>query len=320
MQNRFLPFIAAACLIAVAPLSAADEPLRIVTSIKPLSLLARAIAPEDTQITTLIPAGASPHTYQLRPSDRRALAEADLILWVGPSMETFMQRLLENPELAPRTQSLMPTEEAQIAHEHEHEHAHAEEVGHEEHPGHDHGDGHHHDGVDPHVWLDPALALLMTHTIGDRLAKLAPNQHDVIERRLKQLEHALHAQDEQLRPSLARLEGIDIFTYHDAFGRFAEHYGIHLAGALTPSPEQTPGARHINAIQQKLRGANHPCLLTEPQFNRDWWQSLTEDVGLTISTWDPLASEIPETPDGYVKFQQSLADAALTCLPEQAQH
>lgn len=316
MQKRFLPLVAAAYLIAFAPLSAAQEPLRIVTSVKPLSLLTRAIAPEDTQVTTLIPAGASPHTYQLRPSDRRALAEADLILWVGPSMETFLQRLLENPELAPRVQSLMPAEEAQADHEHEHEHASVEANDHEGHAGHNDGDGHHHDGVDPHVWLDPELALLMTHTISERLVKLAPNQHDAIERRLEELEQALHAQEEQVRPSLARLEGVDIFTYHDAFGRFAEHYGIHLAGALTPSPERTPGARHINAIQQKLRGANHPCLLTEPQFSRDWWSSLTEEVGLTISTWDPLASEIQETPDGYLKLQQSLADAALTCLPE----
>ncbi|WP_148863199.1 zinc ABC transporter substrate-binding protein [Marinobacter fonticola] len=315
MRKRLLQFSAAFFLVAFASLATAQETLRIVTSIKPIALLTKTIAPENTQITTLIPAGASPHTYQLRPSDRRALAEADLILWVGPAMETFLQRLLENPELASRVQPLMPADEAQQAHNHEHP-----EDNHDDHSRHGHESEHDHGGVDPHVWLDPELALLMAQTIRDRLVQLDPDNKDAINRRLDGLALALQDQEKSLRPELAQLDGIDIFTYHEAFGRYAEHYGIHIAGALTPSPEQTPGARHINTIQQRLRNANQPCLLTEPQFKRDWWQSLTEDVGLTISTWDPLASDIPETANGYVEFQQSLADAALSCLPQQAEH
>jgi len=68
------------------------------------------------------------------------------------------------------------------------------------------------------------------------------------------------------------------------------------------------------------RGKNQPCLLTEPQFNRQWWRSITEGLDVTFSTWDPLATDIESTSEGYIQFQQSIADAVLECLPEQAQY
>ncbi len=89
---------------------------------------------------------------------------------------------------------------------------------------------------------------------------------------------------------------------------------------LTLNPELSPGARHVAEVQNKLREASHPCLLTEPQFNRQWWRSITEGLNVTFSTWDPLAMDIDANGTGYLDFQQSVADAVLKCLPEDTQH
>ncbi|WP_111495841.1 zinc ABC transporter substrate-binding protein [Marinobacter bohaiensis] len=314
--------IALLLLTATAAAAQPEQPLKIVTSIKPLALLTQAVAPADTEIHTLIPAGASPHTYQLRPSDRRALADADLILWVGPELETFLEHLLESPEMKDRTLALMPDDIK--AHEGAHEeHAeHHEEAEHEHHDeaGHDHAaeeeHEHHHHGVDPHVWLDPQIALTMTRAIEARLAQVRTDQADAMAGRLADFETALEMTEGDIRNRLTSLHDVDIFTYHDAFRRFAEHYGLHVSQALTLTPERSPGARHLAKVREELGGAAHPCLMTEPQFSRDWWQGLTEDLNLTITTWDPLGSDIPLERDGYLQFQQSLADAALSCLGE----
>ena len=77
---------------------------------------------------------------------------------------------------------------------------------------------------------------------------------------------------------------------------------------------------HIAEVQEKLRNANHPCLLTEPQFNRQWWRSITENLNVTFSTWDPLATDIEATAQGYNNFQHSIVDAVLNCLPEDTEH
>lgn len=64
----------------------------VVTSIKPLGFIASAIAEGVTPVTVVLPDGASEHDYALRPSDVRRIKNADLLVWVGPEMESFVTR------------------------------------------------------------------------------------------------------------------------------------------------------------------------------------------------------------------------------------
>lgn len=316
----------------------ADVDHHIVTSIKPLGLLVRAIAPDSVNVTTLVPAGSSPHTYQMRPSQRRALEQADLVVWIGPDMETFLIRMLSGEDFSSRTLTLMADGDP-AEHDHDHDHAshddhghhddhapdhepshhdhgedHAEHESHDRHSGHDHHDHSH--GEDPHTWLDPQLGLAMAEQLRDRLATLPGIDSEQLDRNLARFRIALTGAERRIQQQLIPAREISLFTYHDAFRHFAEHYNLAIAGILTLNPERSPGARHIAEVQEQLRASTQPCLLTEPQFNQQWWRSITEGMDLRFSTWDPLASEIPDTADGYIQFQQSMADAVLACLPE----
>ncbi|WP_375176978.1 zinc ABC transporter substrate-binding protein [Marinobacter mobilis] len=307
-------FAGATALAATPALSATTE---VVTSIKPLELLTRAIVTDNTQVTSLVPAGASPHTYQMRPSQRRTLETADRIFWVGPDMETFLVRLLSSSEFEGRQVALMP-EEHRTGGDTDEEDNHDDHDRHEEEA--DHHDAHDHsDGEDPHIWLDPQLALAMTHTIRNQLAQLPEANADALDNNLTRFEHQLEATEQDIRQKLQAAKGISLFTYHDAFRRFAEHYDLTIAGVLTLNPERPPGARHMAELQDQLRNSPSPCLLTEPQFNRQWWHSITQGIDIRLATWDPLASDIEANASGYLLFQQSMADAVLACLPEQAQ-
>lgn len=326
--------LAGAAALTHLPAQAGET--QLVTSIKPLELLVRAVATDDTTVTTLVPAGASPHTYQMRPSQRRALEAAERIFWVGPDMETFLVRLLSSSEFQGRQVALMETEHgaaepAEYPHDHDtvgHDDEHPHEYNHEYHDDHEeevHDDGSHHDehhhgeGDDPHVWLDPQLALEMSHTIHDHLAQLPGADIDALDANLARFEQQLQATEQDIRHRLEAAHGVSLFTYHDAFRRFAEHYDLEIAGVLTLNPERSPGARHMAELQQQLKSSPSPCLLTEPQFNRQWWRSITEGIDIRLSTWDPLASDIEANASGYLQFQQSMADAVLACLPEQPQ-
>lgn len=291
--------------------SHADAP-RIVASIKPVELLVRAVAPDNLAVTSLVPAGASPHTYQLRPSERRTLQQADQVFWIGPGMETFLQRLLTGAELADRTHALNP-EVTPSGEGKEHGQNHTE--GHHGHDGHDHGHGHG-EGEDAHVWLDPALALAMARDIAGVLKTLPGVSHSETDQRLRTFEQRLAQTESDIRKQLAAATDVSLFTYHDAFSRFAGHYGLTIAGVLTTNPQRSPGARHVAEVQAQLAATDNPCLLTEPQFSRDWWTAITDGVELRRGSWDPLASDIEADRNGYLRHQQSLADAVLACLPE----
>lgn len=330
--------LAAALCVIAAP---AVAETRVVTSIKPLTLLASGIAPADTTISTLVPPGSSPHNYNMKPSQRRALDEADVIFWVGPDMETFLSRLLAGADFRQRTISLALDEPAMAEtdhadehddHDHEdsghhdegHEDDHHEDDGHddhheaeehEEHGHHDHGEG-----EDPHIWLDPALAEDMVEKMHKVLAQQPDADTAALARNLKQFKTRLKATETEIRAKLEPAHDISLFAYHDAFVRFAEHYDLNLEGTLTLNPELTPGARHIAKIQDQLGQGHHPCLLTEPQFNPGIWEVITENLDVTFSTWDPLGTDVEVSPEGYFEFQHSIADAVLKCLPEQAEH
>lgn len=304
----------------------------IVTSIKPVELIVTAIATEDMQTTSLVPPGSSPHNYNMKPSQRRALENADVIFWVGPDMETFLYRLLAGQEFRSRTVALMDAdheagEDNHDEHAHEkhaddhHGHDHEEEAKEEEHHSEGHGHGHDHgDGEDPHIWLDPELAIEMAETIRDALSALEGVEAAALNENFEQFKLSVREADANIRERLMPAHDISLFAYHDAFTRFAEHYGLKLEGVLTLNPELSPGARHIAEVQEKLRNATHPCLLTEPQFNRQWWRSITENLDVTFSAWDPLATDIEATPEGYNNFQQSIVDAVLKCLPKDTEH
>ncbi|PHQ16413.1 zinc ABC transporter substrate-binding protein [Marinobacter profundi] len=307
--SRLARRLAPATLVLFA--GATQAAPEVVASIKPVELLVRAVAPDNATITTLVPPGASPHNYQLKPSQRQDLEGADAIFWIGPDMETFLTRLLSGRDFSERSHALTPTDDQ--GHHEEHD-------GHDEpdteptraatgHDGHDHGEG-----EDPHLWLDPMLALDMAREIHRQLSGLPDVDQTALDNNLDHFEQRLLSTEVEIRTRLEAARSISLFTYHDAFSRFAEHYGLQIAGVLTLSPERSPGARHVAEVQRKLRQSENACLLTEPQFERQWWRSITEGIPVTFSTWDPLATDIVANADGYLAFQSGLADAVLRCL------
>lgn len=282
--------------------------IRVLTSIKPLELLVRAVATDDMHVSTLVAPGSSPHNYSLTPSKRRALQSADIIFWVGPDMETFLSRLLTGEGFAERSVTLMQPDA-------NNEGTNTEE--HNQHPGNGHSHEHHHaEGEDPHIWVDPEQAITMAETIRDTLATLDGANKPALDRNLDIFRTSIEAKQAQIQKQLAPMQNASLFAYHSAFTRFAEHYNLTVKGVLTLNPDLSPGARHIADIQSRLRDVNRPCLLTEPQFNRQWWRSITEGLHVSFSTWDPLATDIEATKNGYAVFQQSIADAVLGCLEE----
>lgn len=305
MRRQILPqsaVRATAMALMLLPFSIMAAP-KVVVSLKPLELLVRAIATEDTMVTTLVGPGANPHNFSMKPSQRRALGEADVVFWIGPEMETFLARLMNSDEFRARSHALMgdeTTDKPAAEHEeHQDEHHH-----HHEHGG----------GSDPHIWLDPFTSLEMVREIHAVLSVLPDADKAALDTNLAQFEHSLAKTEAQIRQQLAPVRELSLFTYHNAFTHFAEHYDLPLAGVLALNPELSPGARHIAEVQNILRNATRPCLMTERPFNQNSWDPIVGDIAVSFSEWDPLASDIAANADGYIAFQRSIAEAALDCL------
>ena len=96
---RRLLNLAAVFWVSLLIVSPAQAEVRVLTSIKPLQLIAAAVQDGVGTPEVLLPPGATPHNYALRPSDVRRVQEVELLYWIGPDMETFLPRVLQGRKM-----------------------------------------------------------------------------------------------------------------------------------------------------------------------------------------------------------------------------
>ncbi len=290
-----LIFLLAFCVSVSA---SARESIQVVTSIKPLQLVAEAIVADLGQVEALIPPGASPHHYALKPSDIRRLHKADLVVWIGPDLEQFLSK----PLARANTTKIQLLAESEAGHE-EHE-----EAGHEdEHDHHDHG------GNDPHLWMNPTEMLHAAELIMRELSKQFPQHAAALAANYQAFSTALITQDQATRVALADVKEQGFVVFHDAFSLFVERYGLNQRAYVTVDPAQAPGAKKVAKIHALLTEENVSCVFVEPQFEAAVVRRIVADLPVKLGRLDPLAVDI-SSEAGYVGYMASLVESFQQCL------
>lgn len=209
LQKNTLLFAALSAALWGSATQAADA--AVVASLKPLGFIASAIADGVTDTQVLLPDGASEHDYSLRPSDVKRLQGADLVVWVGPEMEAFMEKSVRN---IPDNKQVTIAQLADVkpllmkgADDDEDEHAH---TGADE----EKGDVHHHHGeYNMHLWLSPEIARATAVAIHEKLVELMPQSRAKLDANLKDFEAQLAATDKQVGNEPAPLKGKGYFVF-----------------------------------------------------------------------------------------------------------
>ena len=296
-------------LLAQTSVAATAAPPKVLTSIKPVQLIAQAITEGVSDSDVLLPPGASPHSHSLRPSDARKLHDADVVFWVGPDMETFLGKMLSNAT-STRSVELIEAKGLHLRHGDEDSN---DEGEHHHHDDHGHKHHHHHDGADPHIWLSPENAKVMARTMSATLSELDPDNAKTYTANLVRFQNSLDQLDSHNKKRLAPLAKQPFFVFHDAYGYFQEHYHLTIGGHFTLTPEQQPGARHLSELRNKLASSGKTCVFREPQFQPAYIDRLIDGLDVNVSVLDPLGMDIPVGPDGYSTFINSLVDSIVDC-------
>ncbi|HGM5993672.1 zinc ABC transporter substrate-binding protein ZnuA [Serratia sp. 22278] len=310
-KNKWLQrTLLASALLMAGPLSSASA--AVVASIRPLGFIASAIADGVTPTEVLLPDGASPHDFALRPSDIQRLRSADLVLWVGPDMEAFLHKALV-PISATRklaVSELPAVKPLLMKGEEDDDHDHAGEA-------HNHADddhGHHHGEYNMHVWLSPEIAKVTAIAIHDRLLELMPQNKDKLDANLRQFENLLTQTDKNVGNMLTPVQGKGYFVFHDAYGYFEKHYGLSPLGHFTVNPEIQPGAQRLHQIRTQLVEQKAVCVFAEPQFRPAVINAVAKGTKVRSGTLDPLGTGIALGKDSYGKFLAQLSNQYVSCL------
>ncbi len=300
---------ALACLLATPAL--AEAPL-VVTDIPPVhALVAQVMGDLGTPVLLLQP-GADEHDFQLRPSQMQSIADAGLIVWIGPELTPWLARASQSV-----TVPILPLLTARSTVTQDYAKAYSEEHGEKEHAEEEHEkEGHEaHSGTDPHAWLDPGNAALWLPLISAELAKIDPDNAATYAANAAEAAKEIAALDAELAALLAPVATKPFVTYHNAYGYFAAHYALAFDGAIADGEAAEPGAAHLVELRKLLVSQNILCVFPEAQHDPALAAQLLEGTSAKLGpALDPVGSTLPEGPGSYAVLMRGLATSIAGCL------
>jgi len=306
VSRFFALFVAFVSTLVVLNPARAD--VRVLTSIQPLQLIAAAVQDGVGKPEVLLPPGASPHHYALRPSDVRRVAEVDLLYWIGPDMEGFLPRVLNGrskPKVAVQTLPGMS-----LRHFGEDSHSHDEHEDDADEHDHDHRPG----SLDAHLWLSTVNARVIAARMASDLSAADPANAARYQSNLSSFVQRLDALDQRLKTRMAGVSGKPFFVFHEAFDYFESTYGLKHTGVFSVASEVQPGAQHVAAMRKRLQEVGKTCVFSEPPLRPRLAETLTAGLPVKLAELDALGGTLPVTAQGYEQLLESLGNGLAGCL------
>jgi zinc transport system substrate-binding protein len=265
--------------------------LEVLATIRPLALIAHAVVLSPSQVKTLIPDSASAHHPVLRPSDRIALMQADLVLRVGPAHDAFLDKLLSSRQKTTLTAQRLSEIQLLTARSlHEDSSSHAEHQ--------------HSSATDPHLWLLPQNASVIAQALAQQLTKLDPANAAQYQQRANRFSQRIQALNTQLHRSTTT----PYMAWHDAYQYLEPTLSLQFKGSLTLDADSRPGARHFQQMANRIQQEKISCLLTEPGFDPSLVQRVQGKRRLPHVAVDEMLTQAPLSQDGYIKGLQQVAE------------
>ena len=327
--------------LAFAMPALAEVP-KVITDIHPVHALVAQVMGDLGTPELLLERGASEHDFQLRPSQAASLADADLVVWIGPELTPWLERALDGIGKGGARLGLLAVqgtetrafsedgahaghdhgaEEKAAADDHDHDHGHEETAqaahdhGHEETASAEHDHGHSHDGADPHAWLDPANAQVWLAAIAAELGRLDTANAATYTANAEAAIARVQALDAEVAQILAPVQGKPLVVYHDAYGYFAAHYGLDVFGSVALGDATAPGAARLSELRAGVEAGTPVCLFPEAQHDPALITQLAEGTGAKVgAALDPNGSTQEPGPAAYDGLLRSLAQAMADCV------
>lgn len=272
--------------------------IKVVTTLKPLHSIVSNIMLGVGEPILLMRSTVSPHDYKLKPSDARALSKADLIFWIGPTLESRLAKPIKRTKKRTKVVTLLNSSSLKLLKFRSKEGDHAHGV------------------VDPHIWLSTQNAQTIARIAQASLSSSDQKNSDRYAANLKIFENTLHHLKKQIGNSLKSAHQIPFIVYHDAFQYFEKEFGLHNNGAIFLSPEQRPGAKRISMMKKRIQANNIRCVFSEPQYGVKLLKTITSHSPAKIGLLDAIGVKLKPGPGLYAKMMLSLSSSMRACLEQ----
>ena len=316
MSRKLSSVFATAALMSSTAL--ADVP-NVVVDIAPVHSLVARVMQDVGAPDLIIRSGASPHDYRLRPSEAKALQDANLVIWMGKELTPWMEdavktlsteaailTLLEKDET-----TLLEFRESVLFEEHDHddhsdkEHAETEDQDHDEHA---------HGAHDPHAWLSPENAKIWLNLIAAQLSTADPDNASTY---FVNAAAAMKESDTLMADASTMLDpvrGNSFIVFHDAYQYFETVFEFPASGAISLGDATDPSPARIARVQGRIQEQKIQCVLAEPQFKKGLVVTVLEGTDAKTSIIDPLGVALEPGPALYPQLIRNMAKTLVDCF------
>ncbi len=274
IYHSFSLLLAAFVLFTACKLREQAPQETIFVSILPLRSLVYDLVGDDFPIEVLVPAGASPETFEPTPRQFATLDRAQFVFNVGLlDYETTLLGKLENRQRIINLNEGIERIAGSCSHKaaadgHAHPHAH---------------------GVDPHIWMSPKALRRMAANAYEAIRKAYPDSAKY-ERNYRQLDARLSELDVRT-DRLIRESGVRQFIiYHPALTYYARDYGLQQIAIENDGKE--PSARHLARLIRQAKEQQIHKLFYQSQFPASTVEVIADDIGAETVRIDPLREDV----------------------------
>lgn len=257
----------------------------IIVTIQPLKYLVEQITGDDFRVDVLVPANASPETFEPTPKQIIELNEAKMIFSTG--VITFENSLTQRIDNQDDIINLSRGIEL-IAGSCSHNHAAAHHCN-DEHCDHSHH-AHSH-GIDPHIWTSPRELKTMAHNAYEAIIAEWPDSTKYTDN-YNALTLVLNELDAECAAMCQAAACKAFVIYHPALTYFARAYGLEQIAIESDGKE--PSAKHLARIIDKANALGVTALLYQTQYPRSAVEIIAKDMGVECYEINPLEENVVE--------------------------
>jgi len=264
--------------------------IKVVTTIKPLHSIVSNIMLGAGKPVLLMRSAVSPHDYKLKPSDIRALHQANIIFWVGPALENKLAKAIQQRRPAAKLVTLLNSKDLKIAKNAER------------------------GSADPHIWLSLQNARAIAAIVQRSLSAENPNNAALYLRNFKKFDQSLRQLRREISAGLSIVLKAPFIVHHNGLFYFENEFGLNNRGAILISPEHRPGAKRISAIRRLIKNEKITCVFGEPQYSQKLLQTITAHSAAKIGVIDMIGANLSPGPDLYISLMRNLMKSLTSCL------
>lgn len=285
----------------------------IVVSIKPLYSLVAHLTQGIEKPVLLMQQSQSPHHYSIRPSERRLLANAKMIVWLGPQMESMLAKIIAQSSSV--VVSAMQAENLILLKnrtKHSSHLDHASETS-ESLP---HTTQHHETAsmkTDPHIWLSTHNAAAISEHISKQLIAHDASNAAKYQANLQQLLDKIKQTEAFIKATL-KDDRQPFIAYHDAFQYFENENALNYVAAINSDDETSISLKYMREITARIENEKITCLVYQPPKPAIIDALAQQHRTMNVAMLDTLGITLDNNETAWFELMRRLAENFKQCL------